>query len=150
MLAGTIVVSLLTSIFTLIPGDYQYYQNETEFVLETQILETILISDTFVISSTTPEELLRLCNCVTGLRSFGVTIPIGTNAEDLPSNTTPHVGGVILFLYENGVYHAALIIEITAEYMVVRETNFNECEETTGRKVYYDDSSIRGFYEPKG
>ncbi len=100
------------------------------------------------ISTSTRIEILSLCNCVTGLRSFGVNIPNGTDAKDIPINSnTPHEGGVVLFKYENDVYHAALITEMTAKYMIVRETNYDKCKETT-RKVYYDDSFIIGFHSP--
>ena len=101
----------------------------------------------FNISTSTRQEIRTVCNCVTGIRSFGVNIPIGTNAEDLPKNSTPHVGGVVLFFYGNDVYHAALIIELTGEYMIVKETNFKKCKETV-RKVYFDDVFIIGYYSP--
>ena len=145
MLAGTLV-GLITSIFVLLPGGYEY-QNEEQIIAKAQILEIISTPELNDVSTTTSKELLRLCNCVTGLRSFGVDIPYNTDAKDIQANTTPYVGGVVLFLYDNDVYHAALIIEMLAEYMIVKETNFIECKEGT-RKVYYDDPSITGFYSP--
>jgi len=99
------------------------------------------------LSTNVKEKIESLCSCVKGVRSFGINLPSVKSAKDLPANSTFHVGAVVLFDYpENELGHVALIVKMTPEYMIVKETNYKKCSYTE-RRVYYNDPNIRGFYD---
>ena len=89
---------------------------------------------------------LYKCSCVEGLRYFGVDLPPRPfDAKNFIGNAMPSVGGVVIFYYaSNNTWHVALIVELHADYMLVREWNFEPCVETW-RRVAYDDKAIYGF-----
>ena len=84
------------------------------------------------------------CSCVTYARQF-VDIPPKTDAIDLKPNSQPYEGGAVLLNYK-GIGHIAIIVSLKGEYMLVKESNYKECEYTT-RKLFYDDPAIVGFYK---
>ena len=89
---------------------------------------------------------LYKCSCVEGLRYFGVDLPPRPfDAKNFIGTDPPSVGGVVIFYYAgNDTWHVALIVELHADYMLVREWNFEPCAETW-RRVAYDDKAIYGF-----
>lgn len=99
-----------------------------------------------LLSEKNKKDISEKCSCVTGARSFGGNIPIGTNANELIPNSKPYVGGIVIFKYDNNLYHVAVIEKMNDKYMTVHETNFVRCHETI-RNVYYDDPNIFGFYK---
>lgn len=96
------------------------------------------------LSELTKEKIEALCSCVSGLRSFGITMP---PTASILYNSAPQVGGVILFSY-NSTKHWALIIEMTPEYYIIKETNYFPCRYSE-RKVDRKDPTIYGFYDPE-
>lgn len=86
------------------------------------------------------------CSCVEGLRSFGVTLPPSPfNASEFTPNTTIHIGAVVIFNYEIGGSHVALVTNLNHETFSILEWNYKKCMETQ-RDVLYNDNSIIGFY----
>lgn len=80
-----------------------------------------------------------------GLARWGIHLK--GNAIDQIPNSTPIIGGVVKFIYTKGQGHVAQILRFTKNGMIVRETNYKECEETT-REVLFSDSHIVGFIDP--
>lgn len=62
-------------------------------------------------------------------------------------NTTPHVGAVAIFYYNN-VKHVALITELKADGFTVKEANFHAGKIGT-RFVEWGNYALAGFYEPE-
>lgn len=91
---------------------------------------------------TPPEPILSECSCVLTAKEYGIPLPPG-DAEDIPTNSTPIVGGVVLFDYET-VGHVAVITKIEADGFWVYEGNYRECE-ITERFIKWTDKAIRGF-----
>ena len=87
------------------------------------------------------------CSCVKFARALGVKIPPKTDAEDIKSNSTPQVGGLVLFKYSN-LDHVAVITALNASNFEVREANFKEPCLASRRTVSYQDKAIRGFHTP--
>ena len=89
------------------------------------------------------------CYCVTYVRSLGVKIPIGTNAEDFTANTTPVIGGLALFKFSNNVYHVAKITIMQGTRFKVEQANKIKC--TLNEEWHnWNDPAIRGFWSPQG
>lgn len=90
------------------------------------------------------------CSCIKIARSVGVKIPLGTNAEDLKPNTTPHLGSLILLKYGD-IWHVAVILGYTDSGFKVVEGNFHRgpCVPTE-RVLAFNDVHIVGFWSLKG
>lgn len=98
-------------------------------------------------------ERPKSCECVAQLREWGLPMP-RLDAVDLQPNSTPYVGGVILFKYWNEeqqawIYHAALIVDITENHFIIKEGNYKRCR-VTRREIAFDDPDLRGFFNPLG
>lgn len=94
----------------------------------------------------TPITRDMLHSCIKYVRSKGVPIPYGTNADSLYPNTTPFVGAVALFRYPND-YHVAYVERITEEGFYISETNYSHGKYTE-RFISWDDIYLRGFWYP--
>ena len=98
----------------------------------------------FVKERTAEVPILSIyCSCIKYIRSIGVNVPYGTNAEDIPNQGSPTLGGLILLEYED-ISHVAIIQEFTDKGFLVTEANYKSCERTT-RIISYNDPFIRGF-----
>lgn len=84
------------------------------------------------------------CSCIRTARAEGTAIPYGTNAEDLIPNSSPVIGGLVLFKYPE-FYHVARILSITDIGYVVVEGNKTPCVREY-RTVLFKDPFITGFW----
>lgn len=85
------------------------------------------------------------CFCVSYARSIGVEIPIGTNAEDITGNTTPTVGGLALFKFNNGVSHVGVIQEMSEDGFRIDQANKIRCE-INKEWISWDNEFLTGFW----
>lgn len=100
------------------------------------------------IATSTRDNISFLCSCMAGLNAWGLKIP--GNARELTPNTSPAIGRVALFKYNEGKdvndFHAALITGFTKNGFKIKETNFKKCRYTE-RFISWNDKFLRGFYE---
>lgn len=84
------------------------------------------------------------CSCV---RYVALThrIPPMKTPADVSPNSPPFIGSLVLLNYN--VSHIAVLTGFTADGFLIREANFNKCQETT-RFVAWGDPFLRGFYLP--
>lgn len=84
------------------------------------------------------------CSCIKGARGYGVPIPLGTDAKDIKGNSSPVIGGLVLFRYPKDD-HVAVIEGFNGGFEVV-EWNYRKgpCV-ATRRTVAWNDPAIRGF-----
>lgn len=101
------------------------------------------LTDSAAIPITEPQDNEVYCSCIKTARLFGVVIPFGTDAEDIVSSSTPEVGGLALFSYEN-TDHVAVITSISETGFTVVEGNYKRCQKTN-RFIEWNDPRIRGF-----
>ena len=88
------------------------------------------------------------CWCVAYAARKGVRVPIGWNAEDFPSNTTPHVGALALFRYKNGVAHVARITSLSEEGFTIDQDGVTRCNNPSDF-VAWGDKNLTGFWIPE-
>jgi len=119
------LISQMPRGFKLTPRNYKRAGNYFDYLM------TGLAASATALRLIDPKEtrnkILASCSCIKGLRTFGVYIPLNTNAKDLKPNSMPVVGRVVLFNY-SGVYHAALITSMNTESFSIKETNFIKCK----------------------
>jgi len=103
-----------------------------------------LVPQTLVAS--VPVKIATECSCVETARLHGLDLPKG-NAVDLIPNSTPQIGGGILFTYGSGIQnsHIAVILAFLDEGFSIVEGNFYECQ-LSYRTIDYNDPFIRGFW----
>ncbi len=94
------------------------------------------------------EWLWSPCSCIKGARNLGVNIPIGTDAQDLKSNSVPTIGSLILLKYENGVSHVGVIQKITDSTFVFESYNRIPCLHSVD-EIGMNSPFIVGFWSEK-
>lgn len=90
-----------------------------------------------------PKSILG--SCVKTARHLGVKLPRG-DAKDLQPNSTPHVGIAVLLSYPKAE-HVAVITGLGEHGFAIAEGNY-KANQYTERFIYWNDKSIRGFYNP--
>ena len=85
-----------------------------------------------------------LCLCMRTARNLGANLPF-VDAKDLKRNSTPTIGGVVIFQYGE-VYHVAYIAYIFPGDLYVKEGNYIKDCTYSERFVSWKDSAIIGFY----
>lgn len=85
------------------------------------------------------------CSCILYLKSRGVGIS-GNASTLIPTYQGPaYKGFVVLFKYNNGEYHAALVEEVyPSGNFLISEANYERCQ-FGERVVFKDDPALRGF-----
>lgn len=94
-----------------------------------------------------PIENPIACSCIKTVREMGVNLPYNTNAGDLKSNSTIHIGVLVLFSYEKAE-HVGMVVSIERDGFWIREGNFEKCK-FTERFIDFDNPFLRGFHNPK-
>lgn len=84
-------------------------------------------------------------SCIKTARWLGVSIPYGTDAEDLTHNTTLREAEAVLLKYGD-VYHVAVITKLGENGIHIAEGNYKPGAFTM-RVIKFDDPNIRGFYK---
>lgn len=85
------------------------------------------------------------CSCVRAVRSWGVDLPYGINAEDIEPNTEIEIGVVAIFNEKSGG-HIGLVTRIGEKGFWVKESNYVKCE-ITERFIDFDDYRLVGYYK---
>ena len=84
------------------------------------------------------------CSCVRTAIKYGLSIPL-VDAKDLIPDSSPIIGGGILFYYpRTKTHHVGVITNIEDDHFEIIEGNFKPCE-LSKRKVSFDDPFIIGF-----
>lgn len=123
------------------------------YFVDTESVTDLSLSVEIQESTTTEESLATsdnggiFCYCVTTARQLGVDIPIGTNADEFKPNTTPHIGSLALFQYDD-VSHVAVVSEINKDNFKVRQGNKERCEYSE-EWVAWDNPHLKGFWAPE-
>lgn len=85
------------------------------------------------------------CSCIRAVRSWGVKIPYGMNAEDIEPNTEIEIGAVAIFREKNGG-HIGVVTRIGEKGFWIKEANYVECE-ITERWISFEDKRLIGYYK---
>lgn len=88
-----------------------------------------------------PEKDAVLCNCYAYVDSV-VDLP----PSQVVRNNLEESGDVAVFYYpESGLYHYAIVLDSSLEYITVAETNYKHCK-FTKRVIRTDYNYLIGFY----
>lgn len=101
---------------------------------------------THAIASVVPQDAQNdpvACNCYLYVKSLILGLP---RASELKTNTTPHVGAVVIFDYD-GLPHYGVITSLSANGFELKDSNFRPCRYMT-RHISWSDAHIRGFWSP--
>lgn len=88
------------------------------------------------------------CSCIRAVRSWGVEIPYGMNAEDIKPNIDIEIGAVAIFREKDGG-HIGVVTKIGEKGFWIKESNYVECE-ITERFIDYTDYRLIGYYKNNG
>ena len=107
--------------------------------------ETAGIPESIVFSREprTPQEKIIYSSCIKTARALGVPIPLNTDAEDVRANSTPIIGGLVLFSYPQDD-HVAVLIAYADDGFVIDEGNYKKGQ-FTRRYIAWRDVALRGF-----
>ena len=87
-----------------------------------------------------------LCSCVLYAQYMGYLVY--GDAWNVSINTsTPTVGSLAVFRYNNGLGHIAIVEQVLQDGITVSETNFERCQ-WTRRFVEFDNYALRGYRDP--
>lgn len=98
---------------------------------------------------TVPLEYIKIENnysCVGYVRSKIPSFPFGDADTQIP-NSTPQIGGVVIFQYKT-LGHVAIITKLETDGFWVDEFNYEPGRQTS-RFVSWNDGRIRGFWSAK-
>jgi hypothetical protein len=86
------------------------------------------------------------CSCVLFVKSLGFKLPRLIDAGNLDTNSrVPIKGGIISFVYENGMHHLAYVESIQPDGIHIKESNFEKCK-IGERIISPNDEHIIGFW----